>query len=194
MSPEDLPARLQEVLLPVSAQPQSSHSHQPAAVLAPLYYYEKEWFLLYTRRPDTISSHAGQVSFPGGRIEPGDTGLQFTALRETEEEIGIERSAVLVLGQLTTFPTGTGYLITPFVGIIPWPSTLSINPREVAEVFSVPLHWLRAPQNFTRKDRPRQPDLNLLPSIRYESFQGHTIWGATAWITYELLSKIDGIE
>ena len=190
---DNLPDRLLEILQPAGNGTSSSQDFHPAAVLAVLYKTDGEWHLLFTHRAENIGPHAGQVSFPGGKTEPQDTDLLSTALRETDEEIGVRRSDIRILGQLTTFPTGTGYLVTPFVGQIPWPYPLKINPEEVASVFSVPIRWLLSPANFTRREKPLLPELSSLPSIRFKPFQDHTIWGATAWITYELMQIIEQI-
>jgi 8-oxo-dGTP pyrophosphatase MutT (NUDIX family) len=190
MTSSSFPDCLSDVLQPVEAGFQTVPGYQPAAVLALLYQKGQEWFLLFTHRPENIGAHSGQVSFPGGKVETHDKNLVSTALRETEEEIGVRMADIHVLGQLTTFPTGTGYLVTPFVGCIPWPYPFVINPQEVASVFSVPLKWFCSSDNFLRRDKAPQPDLLNLPSIRYKPFQGHVIWGATAWITYELIELI----
>ncbi|MBN1264521.1 MAG: CoA pyrophosphatase [Anaerolineales bacterium] len=190
MALSSFPDRLSEGLYPVRTRVKGLVGHQPAAVLAPLFQDNSEWFLLFTRRPVNIGSHSDQVSFPGGKVELQDSDLLSTALRETEEEIGIHQADVRCLGQLTTFPTGTGYMVTPFVGQIPWPYSLTANPLEVASVFSVPVKWLLSPDNFIRREKPPQPDLLNLPSIRYKPYRGQVIWGATAWITYELLLHI----
>ncbi len=186
--------RLQTSLFPVGQGPALPSKNKPAAVLVPLYLYNAEWHLLLTQRTDQIGGpHAGQVSFPGGKPETCDHDLLETALRETEEEIGVHRQSIRILGELTTFPTGTGYKITPFVARIPWPCMLKLNPAEVDAIFSVPVNWFANPANFNYPQRIAGPDLEILPSLRYTSFEKHIIWGATAWITYELMQIILGI-
>ncbi len=183
--------RLQDSLFPIGQGPRLPSRNQQAAVLAPIYHFNNEWYLLFTQRADQIGgAHAGQVSFPGGKPENCDHDLLDTALRETEEEIGLHRQSIRILGELTTFPTGTGYQITPFVAQIPWPCMLKINPDEVAGEFSVPVNWLADPANLNSDQQPVRPDLAILPSLRYASYQKHLIWGATAWITYELMQII----
>jgi 8-oxo-dGTP pyrophosphatase MutT (NUDIX family) len=194
MNPLLFTDRLQTSLFPIGQGPTLPSKNQQAAVLAPLYHFNEEWYLLFTQRTDHIGgAHAGQVSFPGGKPEYCDHDLLETALRETEEEIGVYRQSIRILGELTTFPTGTGYQITPFVAQIPWPCMLKINPAEVAAVFSVPVNWFTNPANLIFDQQLVRPDLAVLPFLRYTSYQKHLIWGATAWITYELMQIILGI-
>lgn len=174
-----------------SSQPfmEQEANAKPAAVLAPLYWHQEAWHLLYTRRTEAVEAHRGQVSFPGGVIEPGDRGATDAALREAEEEVGIHANDVEVIGYLEPYLTITHYCIIPVVGTIPWPYDLSINQMEVASVFGVPLRWLADPLNLQRmqytKEGTDQKDLvyYFLP------YQGETIWGATARITVNLLGK-----
>src|SRR5271165_5248799 len=112
---------------------------RPAAVLVPLVDRAEGMTVLLTLRTAHLNAHAGQVAFPGGRIEPEDRDAVAAALRETEEEIGLPREHVSLIGRLDTYVTGTGFEITPIVGIVSTPFSLTVDPYEVAEVFEVPL-------------------------------------------------------
>src|SRR5215210_3621152 len=113
-----------------------------AAVLIPLTWYEDEWHVLFTRRTDTVESHKGQVSFPGGACDEGETTPEETALREAEEEIGIQPGDVKVLGRLSNLITITYFRVTPVVGVVRWPAVFRVGAHEVARIFTIPLAWL----------------------------------------------------
>ncbi len=123
---------------------------KPAAVLMPLIDRPNEMTVLFTQRTSHLAHHAGQVSFPGGQIEAGDGGPAATALRETEEEIGLERRFVRLIGHLDTYVTRTGFIITPVIGVVSPPFRFVPDPFEVAEVFEVPLSFLLDPRNHER--------------------------------------------
>ena len=123
---------------------------RPAAVLVPLVQREGGVTVLLTRRTDHLHDHAGQVSFPGGRTDPGDPDARHTALREAEEEIGLTPAHVEVLGQLPVYRTGTGYDVTAVVALVPTPPRLVLDPFEVAEAFEVPLPFLMNPAHHRR--------------------------------------------
>lgn len=149
----------------------------PAGVLVPLIERAEGLTLLLTERSAHLPDHPGQVSFPGGRQEPGDRDLVETALRETEEEIGLARARVSVLGCLDPYRTGTGFVVTPVVGLVAPPVELVLDSYEVAEVFEVPLAFLLDPAN-RRRERRRYPE-GVYDYHLYE-FGGRRIWGATA--------------
>ena len=154
-----------------------------AAVLVPLLRQDGAWHLLYTRRTDQVESHKGQVSFPGGACDDGETTPEQTALREAEEEIGIEPNQVRVLGRLNSMLTITSYRVTPVVGVIPWPTVFRPAQAEVARVFTMPLAWLA--------ERSNRWEFNMLGRdysvIVYHPFDGETLWGATARMTVDFL-------
>lgn len=166
---------------------------RPAAVLIPIYEEQDQWQIVYTRRTDEVENHRGQVSFPGGLIEADDQSARETALREAEEEIGLEREAVEILGSLDTLMTVTQFEIIPYVGRIPYPYEFKPNLAEVAHVFSVPLNWLMAPENLEVHYRQPIPDGPKVPVYYFKPFTGEVIWGATARITLNLLEIIDSL-
>jgi 8-oxo-dGTP pyrophosphatase MutT (NUDIX family) len=163
---------------------------RPAAVLVPLAGVHGEWHLLFTRRTDNVETHRGQVSFPGGRIEPGDASPVAAALREAQEEIGLRPDDVRVLGRLDALMTVTQYLITPVVGVIPWPYPFRPDPVEVAEVFTIPLTWLADPAHLEHRTRPALAGGPEVPVFSYREYGGHILWGASARITLDLLSLL----
>lgn len=156
---------------------------RPAAVLVPIVLREPEPTVLLTRRTDHLHHHPGQVSFPGGRVEDEDASPIDTALRETEEEISLHRAHVELLGCLPQYQTGTGFDITPVVGLVTPPFELQIDPFEVAEVFEVPLSFLLDESNHQRHSaviRGVQREYYAMPYGEY------FIWGATAGMLVSL--------
>ena len=167
----------------------------PAAVLIPLFYNEGQYHVLFTQRSDEVNFHKGQVCFPGGGPEARDSSLLQTALREAEEEIGLKREDVEVLGELDDSVTVTsGYVISPFVAFIPYPYPFKADPREVEQIFSVPLLALMDEANF-RQDY--QTISGRTVCVYYYEYGGKVIWGATARIVRqftELLRSETGSE
>jgi 8-oxo-dGTP pyrophosphatase MutT (NUDIX family) len=142
--------------------------------------------LLYTRRTQHVESHKGQVSFPGGACDEGETTSEQTALREAQEEIGIDPSEVRILGRLASMITISTFRVTPVVGVLRWPSVFRLNANEVERIFTVPLDWLADTANrweFTLPARPRGV-------IVYHPFDGELLWGATARMTVEFLKAL----
>ena len=129
----------------------ASDSPRPAAVLVPLVMREAGLSVLLTVRTAHLSTHAGQIAFPGGRTEPSDASAVATALRESEEEIGLARGQVEVLGQMPTYVTGTGFVVTPVVALVDPRCTLVLDANEVAETFEVPLAFLMDPAHHQRR-------------------------------------------
>ena len=155
----------------------------PAAVLIGLVEHPEGLAVLLTQRTAHLTAHAGQISFPGGRIEGEDADAVDAALRETEEEVGLTRDRVRVVGRLDNYVTGTGFEITPIVGIVMPPFALAIDPFEVAEAFEVPLAFIldrRNHQRVARESAGRTRAFFVLP------FEGRNIWGATAGILVNL--------
>ena len=165
---------------------------RPAAVILPLLLDEGRWHVLLTHRSEELVEHRGQVSFPGGARERVDDDLQDTALREMHEEIGVHPSDVRVYGHLGDMPILTGYLVRLFVGQIPWPYNLEINPAEVESAFIVPLNWLVDPDHRTVQYRSYAG--REFPVIFFDHFKGHQLWGASAEMTLALLDALGLVE
>jgi 8-oxo-dGTP pyrophosphatase MutT (NUDIX family) len=151
----------------------------PASVLVPLVQREQGLALLLTLRTAHLTDHAGQVSFPGGRAEDYDSSAIDTALRETEEEIGLHRRHIDIIGTLPDYITGTGYRVTPVVGLVTPPFALQPDPDEVAEIFEVPLAFLMDGMHHQRLsfEMPGGAGRRSFYAMPYERF---FIWGATA--------------
>lgn len=161
-----------------------------AAVLVPLYDTEEGPYVLFTKRTDAVEHHKGQISFPGGAADPDDPDALSTALRETHEELGIAPHDVKVLGALDDVPTVvSGFVITPFVGVIPHPYPLRVNPMEIAEVLFVPLSVFRDATKMRVEERDREGErINV-----YFYYHGsHEIWGATARIMKGFIDAVYG--
>lgn len=155
----------------------------PAAVLVPLVQREPELTVLLTQRTPHLQAHAGQVAFPGGRIETSDRDPVHAALRETEEEVGLTADHVCVIGRLDTYITGTGYEITPVVGLVRAPFSLRPDSDEVADVFEVPLAFVLDRRNHERHSREFKGRIRSFFVLPYP---GRYIWGATAGMLVNL--------
>jgi 8-oxo-dGTP pyrophosphatase MutT (NUDIX family) len=160
-----------------------------AGVLVPLIDRPGGVTVLLTQRTDHLQKHAGQISFPGGGREPADPHIQATALRETQEEIGLAPEHVEVLGQLDVYETTSAYAVTPVIGWIHPPFTLTVDPFEVKEAFEVPLSFILDPANHVRERRVRDGMERHFWVLPYEQ---RYIWGATAGMLvnlYEVLCE-----
>ena len=189
MEPELQPFadRVQSILTGRTSERMDDPALICAAVLIPLLAKGGEWHVLVTQRTETVGHHKGQISFPGGSCEPDDGDTLFTALRETCEEIGVSSEQVEVLGSLDDFPTTTGFVVTPFVGVIPYPVAYCINEKEVAAVVEVPLSFLQDPDNLRVEQREFQ-DRTI--DMVYWNYGPYTIWGATAYMLKSLLDLL----
>jgi 8-oxo-dGTP pyrophosphatase MutT (NUDIX family) len=154
-----------------------------AAVLVPIVDHSTGLSVIFTKRTSHLKAHSGQVSFPGGRAEPKDPTPEFTALREAQEEIGLAMERVEVLARLSEYVTRTGFRVTPVVGLLTPPVELAPDPREVEEVFEVPLAFLLDPGNHQRETRKMQGRSVGYYVVRY---QERIIWGATAGMLVNL--------
>jgi 8-oxo-dGTP pyrophosphatase MutT (NUDIX family) len=155
----------------------------PAAVLVPIIAHPQALSVLFTQRTTHLKAHSGQVSFPGGRAEPGDASPEFTALREAQEEVGLAPERVEVLGRLPDYFTRTGYRISPVVGLLLPPLEFKPDPGEVEEIFEVPLAFLLDPRNHVRRTREFKGQTVGFYEMPYEN---RYIWGATAGMIVNL--------
>jgi 8-oxo-dGTP pyrophosphatase MutT (NUDIX family) len=155
----------------------------PAAVLVPIVERDDALTVLLTQRTDHLSAHAGQISFPGGRMEESDPSREAAALRETEEEVGLGSEHIEVVGQLDLYVTRTGFEVTPVVGIVTPPFSLSPDPFEVADVFEVPLSFIIDPANHQKESRLYNGMKRQFYVLPYEN---RYIWGATAGMLVNL--------
>ncbi len=149
----------------------------PASVLVPIVVRHGQPTMLLTERTAHLNDHAGQVSFPGGSAEPEDVDVVDTALRESEEEIGLDRGRIEVIGRLPDYPTITGFNVVPVVALVSPPFALTLDAYEVAEAFEVPLSFLLDPANHERREIVMDRQVRHFIAMPYGS---HFIWGATA--------------
>lgn len=164
-----------------------------AAVLIPLFRWKEEWHLVYTRRTERVEHHKGQVSFPGGGCELGESTPEVTALREAGEEIGLKPEDARLLGRMNDFLTITRYRVTPIVGVIPWPYQFRIEQAEVERIFTIPLLWLADPANWDEQTFTPEGHLLAFPVVSYHPYSGEILWGATARMTQDFL-KVLGLQ
>ena len=160
---------------------------RPAAVLAPIIMRPQGWTMLFTQRAEETPAHPGQISFPGGRVQPEDAGPLDTALRETFEEIGLPPERIEPLGAFDRYETGTGFRITPVVGLIAPGFELRLDAREVASVFEAPLSFLFDPANHERRETQWRGKLRAYYAMPYGE---HFIWGATAGMIRALYERV----
>lgn len=204
VSAEELIRRLAAAPAPgtrrsADALPRGDHDMNPglfpdgplvaAAVLVPIVAHAEGLTVLFTLRTSHLSAHAGQISFPGGRMDPGDADEAAAALREAQEEIGLTPEKVQLVGRLDTYVTRTGFRIHPLVGLVAPPLTLRPDPQEVADVFEVPLDFLIDPSNLRRDSRDYQGVQRSFWAIPYDQ---RYIWGATAGMVVNLAEVLRG--
>lgn len=204
LSEEEIRLRLQAALRMESGEEMVSESPypsallpgvpRPAAVLIPMLRKADGWHVLFTRRNATLAEHSGQVAFPGGRSDPEDYSPEATALREANEEIGVDPKDVHILGRLNDFLTITNYRVTPVVGVIPWPYPIRPAEIEVSRVFTIPLFWLADPANSEEKQRQLPQPYGSLSVYYFQPYDGEVLWGASARFTITLLKHLDLIQ
>ncbi len=189
----DLPWIIRDLLnsRPRKAIEEHGASLRRAAVLIPLFKTASEYRILFTKRTDTVDEHKGQISFPGGKIEDEDASPLETALREAEEEIGLSRKDVTVLGQMDDARTlSSNYIVHPFVGLIPYPYDFKTSVQEVRELIEVPF------QVFLSGDSAGGNTPVVYEGVTYQSLaydhRGEVIWGATARIMRNLVDLVKG--
>ena len=158
-----------------------------AAVLVPLFEKEGECHILFTKRTDQVKYHKGEISFPGGVFDEGDLELERTALREADEEIGVKENDVHLMGVLDDIVTITEFIVTPFVGHIPYPYPYKTSPVEIAEMIEVPLPSLLEKDCFSEREIIRMGRREMVYAFQYKD---HVIWGATARILKQFLELI----
>ena len=184
--PEAAPARTDYDLNP-AFRPDTTPTLKRAAVLVGLLPHTDGLSVVLTTRTHTMPTHAGQISFPGGRLQAEDAGPEAAALRESEEEVGLDPSSVRLLGRSPTYQTVTGYYVTPVVGLIERPFSPRPDPREVADVFTTPMSFLMNPANHERHERT----WNGLTRAYYAMPYGERyIWGATAGMLKALYDRL----
>lgn len=176
------------------AYPEGFFNCPPAAasVLIPLFHDNSEWRVLFIRRSEHKDDqhHSGQVAFPGGKREDVDSDAFDAALREAQEEIGLDPAHVSILGTLKTYHTISNFLVTPVVAQINWPVALVPDDREVSRVFSIPVAWLADPANHQISWRKLKGGDSIIPVIHFARYEGELLWGITAKLTVSLLSLI----
>jgi len=180
---EDVAARLRR--REPTASPEPAAAPRRAGVLVPLFVRDGALWVVLTRRTETVEHHRGQISFPGGGEEPDDDGLLDTALRETEEEIGVAPDDVRYLGRLSPIVTVTDFYVEPYVGAIPQPYAFRPAEAEIAAIIEAPVAALLDPAVLERRPFPGRPE----PVLFYHHGE-HVIWGATARILKELLDAL----
>jgi len=188
-SADAAPARSDFDLNP-DARP-SAKTLRPAAVLIPIIAGADGATVLMTRRSDSLASHTGQIAFPGGRLDPGETAVD-AALREAFEEVALDPAVVEVLGIADAYETGTGFLVTPVIGWLTASPEVTPSPAEVAEVFEVPWDFVMDPVNHRRDSYQLEGQpMRWFWAMPYEE---RYIWGATAGILRNLCARLYGDE
>jgi len=186
-------SKLRKGLLPVGISDGSDavkrNGQRGASVLMPLVMRD-EWQVILTQRPETMPQHAGQIAFPGGKREAGETALQ-AALRETEEEVGLKEAAISIIGRLPSFNAVSQYRVTPFVGIIASDARIIPDNHEVASVFETPLSFVMNKENHIPRDVFFEGRDHRLYDMPYQEPNGthRNIWGMTAMMMYRLYQR-----
>ena len=162
-----------------------------AAVLVPFVRVDDAWQLLFIRRARQQGDrHSGQVAFAGGQREAQDVSLEHTALRETEEEIGVAASDIELLGHISHHHTVSDFVVRPYVGVVKWPYRLELDPVEVARAFTIPLNWLADSSNYRLEERLHPDSKRPWPVVYYQHYDGELLWGATARMTLSLIELL----
>ena len=182
---ETLLTSLRDKLLTREREEMHISGFRSAAVLVPLLKGEGGLELLFTVRSHGLSNHAGQIAFPGGRLDAGET-LEGAAARETLEETGLAVEPSGLLGRLDDHPSPAGYIVTPVVGVLAWPQPLTLNPAEVAEAFCVPLANLRT---LTPRSEERRLE-HYRRLLHFYTWEERLIWGVTGNILKNLLDVL----
>jgi 8-oxo-dGTP pyrophosphatase MutT (NUDIX family) len=184
---KDFVDRIQEILSKRERRIIANPSFARAAVLVPLFNRKGNCHLLFTKRTEWVKHHKGEISFPGGMVDEGDANLEKTALREAFEEIGLKEEDVRVIGALDDIVTVTQFIVTPIVGLFPYPYPFKTSPVEIAKLIEAPLSFFLAKENFEEQEITRMGKKEVIYAYQYGE---HTIWGATARILKQFLDLI----
>ena len=199
LTPDEIAGRLERVNAVPPARPRYDSPFPagllqgapiPAAVLMPLFRQEDAWRVLFIRRQAHLVEHSGQVAFPGGRADPDDRDAADTALREAWEEIGLAPDDVRLLGCLPPYLTITNYLVTPVIGLVPWPYAFRPAEDEVSRIFSIPLAWLAEPAHLERRWRQLPAPHPPIDVLYFKEYDGEVLWGASAAFTLDFLNAL----
>jgi 8-oxo-dGTP pyrophosphatase MutT (NUDIX family) len=188
---KDFVNQIREIL---SSRKRKVIEHPPfshAAVLVPLFQKDKDCHLLFTKRSDQVKYHKGEISFPGGVVDEEDSQLEKTALREAFEEIGLKEDDVQIIGVLDDIVTITEFIVTPIVGLFPYPYPFKVSEVEIAELIEVPLVSLLDEDRFSEREIIRGTGKEVVYAYQYEN---HIIWGATARILKQFLELISSLS
>lgn len=184
--PEAQYAMAPQMRLPKDDYLKKDNSPRESAVMILLYPHQDDTHLVLIERPTYEGAHSGQISFPGGRVEPEDDSLATTALRETEEEVGVYRDTITVVGEMTDlYIPASRFLVYPFIGYVEEKPAFVPEPKEVAQILEVPVRYLSQPH--VRKETQMRLFNNMRVTTPYFDVQGRVVWGATAMMLSEFL-------
>lgn len=195
ISPQEISIKLEgcskkPIDYPYPSPPLESNN-KPAAVLIPLIWNKTAWEILFIRRTEIHGDiHSGQVAFPGGVCNSNDSNAEEAALRETYEELGIQSKDITILGKLNQFLTVTNFIVTPIIGMIPWPYPLHLEPKEVSRAFTIPLTWLNNPSNWEVVPQGLSNG-KTTEVIYFKQYDGEILWGASARFTLTFLNALN---
>jgi 8-oxo-dGTP pyrophosphatase MutT (NUDIX family) len=183
----DMEEKLRQVFATRPKKAIQDDSKRESAVLIPVFCKDNEYHIIFTKRSFELENHRGQISFPGGGYSEEDQSLEDTALRESQEEIGLNPKDVEILGELDDIVTSSNFIIRPYVGMIPYPYEFTKNPNEILEIFDVPVLALFKKLNYKVERRVgRHGEV----SSYFYKYKGKLIWGATATILKQLLDTM----
>ncbi|MFH2012180.1 MAG: CoA pyrophosphatase [Pseudomonadota bacterium] len=185
---DKMKARIKNILSKRTKRTIVENGFRPSGVLLPLFYKDDSYHILFTKRTENVEHHKGQISFPGGAYDKGDETLMDTALRESHEEIGIEKDDVEILGELDDIVTKTRFIISPFVGFIPYPYNFKVNTNETDELIEAPVQALLDEKAYREEDMIIEG--NPPCQAYFYNYKEHVVWGATASILKQFLDLV----